>query len=343
MKDSITSLFKPFDLGTLKLRNRFVMASIEQERSSGEVSGKGMAEHSCQCVANEGAGLVITKAAYINHPSAGEKTDLSRLGSGSEAYFSEMVKAVHANGGVIFAQLFHQGADDSGRLDPSLAWSPSGFSAAHGSYGKAMTLDDIDEIIASFAETASFAQSVGFDGVEIHGAHGYLIDQFLWANTNRREDVWGGSIRNRAQFAAQIIAAVRRVTGRSFPISFLFSQWKMGANNAAIATSPQDLEILLDPIVQAGVTILHASDGYFDQPAFRNSDRSLAVWAKELTELPTIAGGPIDLSLSGWPSYSTDLEVLIRQLDNQQIDLVAVGRQLFSEPNWVSELQRMSQ
>ncbi|PHM55203.1 oxidoreductase [Xenorhabdus sp. KK7.4] len=342
MKDSITSLFKPFELGTLKLQNRFVMASIEQERSFGEVSGKKMAEHSCQCATNEGAGLVITEASYINHPSAGEKTDLSRLGSGSEAYFFEMVKAVHATGGVIFAQLFHPGADDSGRLEPSLVWSPSGFSATRGSYGKTMTLDDIDEIIASFAETASFAQSVGFDGVEIHGAHGYLIDQFLWANTNRREDVWGGSIRNRAQFAAQIIAAVRRATDRLFPISFLFSQWKMGANNAAIATSPQDLETLLDPIVQAGTTILHASDGHFGQPAFRNSDRSLAVWAKELTELPTIAGGSTDLSLSGCSAYSSDLEVLIRQLDNQQIDLVAVGRQLFSEPNWVSELQRMS-
>ncbi|PHM69780.1 12-oxophytodienoate reductase [Xenorhabdus sp. KJ12.1] len=331
MKDSITSLFKPFDFGTLKLRNRLVMASIEQERSSGEVS------------ANEGAGLVIAEASYINHPSAGEIMDLPRLESGSEAYFSEMVKAIHATGGVIFAQLFHQGADDSERFDPSLAWSPSGFSATRGSYGKVMTLDDIDEIIAAFAEAAGFAQSVGFDGVEIHGAHGYLIDQFLWANTNRREDVWGGTIRNRAQFAAQIIAAVRRATGRLFPISFLFSQWKVGANNAAIATSPQDLEILLDPIVQAGVTILHASDGHFDQPAFRNSDRSLAVWAKELTELPTIAGGSIDLSLSGRPAYSSDLEILIWQLDNQQIDLVAVGRKLFSEPTWVSELQRLSQ
>ncbi|WP_340608530.1 hypothetical protein [Xenorhabdus bharatensis] len=343
MKDSITSLFKPFDLGALKLRNRFVMASMEQERSFGDVSGKEMAEHYCQYAANEGAGLVITKTAYINHPSAGEKTDLPRLESGSEAYFSEMVKAVHATGGVIFAQLFHQGADDSGRLDPSLAWSPSGFSATRGLYGKAMTLDDIDEIIASFAKAASFAQLAGFDGVEIHGAHGYLIDQFLWANTNRREDIWGGSIRNRAQFAAQIIAAVRRATGHLFPISFLFSQSKMGANNAAIATRPHDLEILLDPVVQAGVTILHASGGHFDQPAFRGSGRSLAVWAKELTELPTIAGGSIDLSSSEWPTYSSDLEVLIRQLDNQQIDLVAVGRQLLSEPNWVSVRQRLSQ
>ncbi|MCC8380096.1 hypothetical protein [Xenorhabdus sp. PB30.3] len=318
----MNSLFKPFDLGSLTLRNRLVIA---QERSLGCVSGKEMAEHYCQYTTNGGVGLVITEAIYINHPSAGEKLNVPRLESGSKLGFSEIVKAVHNTNGVIFAQLFHQGADDEGRLNPSLAWSPSGFSAIRGLYGNSMTLDDIDTIIASFSEVARFAQSVGFDGVEIHGAHGYLIDQFLWAYTNRREDMWGGTIRNRAQFAAQIIAAVRKVTSRTFPIYFLFSQWKLGASNTAIAIRPQDLELLLDPIVQAGTTLLHASDIHVDQPAFRGSERNLAVWAKELTKLPTIAAGSIRLSSSGELIPASDLGTLIRQLDNEEIDLVAVA------------------
>ncbi|PHM30363.1 hypothetical protein [Xenorhabdus innexi] len=322
LTETMGPLFKSFDFGSLALRNRLVMARMGQERLFCDLPEK---EIENQHTINDGVGLVITEAIYINHPSAGEKLNLPRLESGSKLGISEMVKAVHDTNGVIFAQLFHQGADDEGRINPSLAWSPSGFSAIKGAYGKAMTLDDIDTIIASFAEAAHFAQSVGFDGVEVHAAHGYLIDQFLWAHTNRREDMWGGAIRNRAQFAAQIIAAIRRATSRTFPISFLFSQWKYGASNAAIATRPQDLELLLDPIAQAGTTLLHASDVHADQPAFRGSERSLAVWAKELTELPTISAGSIRLSSSGELIPASELEALIRQLDNEEIDLVAVA------------------
>lgn len=331
-------LFKPFDLGSLTLRNRFVMAPMGQERSPGGVPGVAMAEHYRLRTANEGVGLVITEATYINHPSAGEKPDLPRLAPGSEADFAAMVEAVHGTGGAIFAQLFHQGADDAGRLDPSLAWSPSGFSAVRGPYGKAMTPDDIDAVITAFAESASVAQVAGFDGVEIHGAHGYLIDQFLWPHTNRRKDAWGGSPRNRARFAAQIVAAVRKATGPTFPISFRLSQWKVGVRNAAIATNPHDLEVLLGPIVQAGVTLLHASDGHYDRPAFQGSDRSLAVWVKELTELPTIAVGSVGLLPSGRPDPAFDPTLLIRRLDAEEIDLVAIGRRILLEPAWVASL-----
>ncbi|WP_240043025.1 hypothetical protein [Photorhabdus luminescens] len=179
--------------------------------------------------------------------------------------------------------------------------------------------------MASFAEAARFAQSVGFDDVEIHGAHRHLIDQFLWAHTNRREDMWGRAILNRAQFTAQIIAAVRKATNRTFPISFLFSQWKFSASNEAIATRPQDLELLLDPIVQAGTSLLHTSDVHADQSAFRGSERSLAIWVKELTELPTISAGSIRLSSSGELIPASELGELIRQLDNEKIDLVSVA------------------
>lgn len=333
-------LFRPLVLGSLALSNRFVMAPMGRERSPGGVPGHEMADHYRQRVANGGAGLVITEATYIDHPSAGEKTSVPRLAPGAEAGFTAMTEAVHAAGGKIFVQLFHQGANDDGRVNPELAYSPSGISAVRGSYGKAMTLDDIDSVVAAYARAAVYAKSVGFDGVEVHGAHGYLIDQFLWAHTNRRSDAYGGGARSRARFAAQIVAAIRQATAPSFPISFRLSQWKVGVRNAAIVTSPHDLEELLGPIVQAGATLLHASDAHFDRPAFAGSDRSLAVWVKELTELPTIAVGSVGLEPTGLPSSEPDLRRLTERIEQEEFDLVAVGRRLLVDAAWVSRLAR---
>jgi 2,4-dienoyl-CoA reductase-like NADH-dependent reductase (Old Yellow Enzyme family) len=139
-----------------------------------------------------------------------------------------------------------------------------------------MTQAAMGEVIASYVRAASEAERRGFDGVEIHAPHGYLIDAFLWSTTNRRTDAYGGSVQARTRFAREIVAAVRDAVSASFPIIFRFSQWKTDHYEARLAHTPQELEKLLTPLAEAGVNVFHASTQFHSKPAFEGSDLTLA-------------------------------------------------------------------
>ncbi|MBJ8192120.1 12-oxophytodienoate reductase, partial [Bacillus cereus] len=118
---------------------------------------------------------------------------------------------------------------------------------------------EIADIISAYAQAAADAQRVGFDGIELHGAHGYLIDQFFWDKTNKRTDQYGGNLVQRTRFAVEVIEACRRAVGPNFPIVLRFSQWKMYHYEEKLAQTPQELEQFLTPLVKAGVDIFHCS------------------------------------------------------------------------------------
>jgi len=143
-----------------------------------------------------------------------------------------------------------------------------------------MSVSDIKEVINAFAAAAAAAKDIGFDGIEVHGAHSFLIDEFLWTKTNQRNDAYGGSIGNRTRFAAEIVAAVRTSVGLDFLIAFRYSKWKQGDYKARIANNPLELEKTLVPLVNAGVDIFHPSTHRYESPAFAGSDLSLAGWTK---------------------------------------------------------------
>lgn len=150
-----------------------------------------------------------------------------------------------------------------------------------------MSVQDIKEVIEAFARAARDAQMLGFDGVEIHGAHGYLIDQFFWDYTNKRTDQYGGkTLAERTRFAMELVQAVRNAVGKEFPIDFRFSQWKLGNYDAKLAYSPEELESLLIPLSNAGVDIFRASTRRFWEPEFPGSPLNLAGWTKKLPENP---------------------------------------------------------
>ena len=137
-----------------------------------------------------------------------------------------------------------------------------------------------------------------FRSVEIHGAHGYLIDQFFWHATNRRVDRWGGGdLAARASFGVEIVKSVRRAVGASFPIIFRFSQWKLGDYMAKSIPSPEDLGKLLAPLSDAGVDAFHCSARRWWTPEFEGSPLNLAAWAKKMTAKPTITVGSVSLAL----------------------------------------------
>src|SRR5262249_2483368 len=145
-----------------------------------------------------------------------------------------------------------------------------------------MTESEIADVIAAFAKSAGYAKAMGFDGVELHGAHGYIIDEFFWDGTNQRADKFGGSIEKRTEVAVEIARAVRKIVGEAFPILLRFSQWKQQDFEARLATSPAELERFLKPMVDAGVDCFHCSTRRFWEPEFpeTSSDMNLAGWAK---------------------------------------------------------------
>jgi len=201
---------------------------------------------------------------------------------------------------------------------------------------------DIADIIKGYGIAAANAMAVGFDAIAIHGAHGYLIDSFLWAATNQRCDAWGGGIRERSSFAVEIVREVRRSVGDDIPILFRFSQWKQQDFRARLATTPGELEAILLPLAEAGVDLFDASQRFFDKPEFDGSPLNLAGWAATVTGKPSMsvggvgvaAGSPSDRSTPGVPN----LERAAQRVANGEFSLLGIGRALLADPEWVAKV-----
>jgi 2,4-dienoyl-CoA reductase-like NADH-dependent reductase (Old Yellow Enzyme family) len=246
-------------------------------------------------------------------------------------------------------QLWHVGAARNRRTDwvaPGPVDSPSGLSSPGKQFGEAMTDAAIADTIAAFARAAGDAKKLGFDAVELHGAHGYLIDQFFWDGTNQRTDSYGGaSMQQRGKFAADILKAVRAAVGADYPVIIRLSQWKQQDFGAKLAESPQEIEAWLRPLADAGADIFHCSQRRFWEPEFEGSDLNFAGWAKKLIGKPTITVGSVGLSgefvaaFAGESSKPASLDELMRRLDRGDFDLVAVGRALINDPQWVLKIQ----
>ncbi|MFD1809338.1 hypothetical protein ACFSHQ_18350 [Gemmobacter lanyuensis] len=185
-----------------------------------------------------------------------------------------VIDAVHSAGGKMGPQIWHTGSTRAGDWEPDTqVESPSGLVGPGDPRGTAMTEEDIADTIAAFARAAADAKRLGFDVVEVHGAHGYLIDQFFWGGTNLRQDRWGGaSIRDRSRFAAEIIKATRAAIGPDFPLILRVSQWKQQDYKVRLTQSPEEMAEWLVPLVEAGVDILHASQRRFWEAEFPEID-----------------------------------------------------------------------
>jgi 2,4-dienoyl-CoA reductase-like NADH-dependent reductase (Old Yellow Enzyme family) len=186
-----------------------------------------------------------------------------------------------------------------------------------------MAGDDFPRLLRAYAESARAAVRAGFDAVEIHAAHGYLLDEFLWPVTNRRTDRWRGPA-----FPAAVVRAVRDAIPAPMPLIVRFSQFKERDYAARIAGSPAGLAVILEAFAEAGADVLHASQRRFWEPAFPGDPANLAGWAKRLTGLPAITVGSVGLTHD-----PRRLAELVRRRD--EYDLVALGRVLLGNPSWV--------
>nr|WP_202544281.1 NADH:flavin oxidoreductase [Streptomyces sp. SID8382] len=342
---------RPFTVGGLTVPNRIAMAPMTRMFSPGGVPTADVAAYYGRRAAG-GVGLIITEGTYVDHPSAGLSDRVPRFyGEEALAGWAEVVKRVHLAGGRIAPQIWHVGVSREEGAPPypeAPVLSPSGLGLNGEPVGRAMTQDDLDAVIAAFADAAAAAERIGFDGVELHGAHGYLIDQFLWSGTNRRTDGYGGDPVSRARFAAEIVAACRKAVSAEFPIIFRTSQWKQDHYDVRMAETPQELEALLTPLVEAGVDVFHSSTRRYWTPEFEGSDLNLAGWTKKLTGRPTITVGSVGLNQDFLPTFVpgtysgpaqvADIENLLDRLERDEFDLVAIGRALLADPEWAEKV-----
>ena len=342
-------LFEPVEIAGMSLPNRIVMAPMTRSFSPGGVPGPDVAAY-YRRRAEQDVGLIITEGTVVDRPSASNDPGVPHFhGEAALAGWARVLESVHAAGGRIWPQLWHVGALRSGSTDwrpPQPFESPSGVSRPGREIGVAMTEADIEATIAAFARAAADARRLGFDGVELHGAHGYLIDQFFWEGSNQRSDRFGGaSLAARTRFACETIRAVRAATGPGFPISIRLSQWKQQHFPARLAQTPDEMASWLEPLVDAGVDVLHCSTRRFWEPEFEGSDLNFAGWAKKLTGLPTITVGSVGLtgefvaSFGGEKSEPASLDELLRRLGREEFDLVAVGRALIANPDWARKVR----
>ncbi len=335
----LSSLFTPFRLGRLELPNRFVLPGMQRQWCAGGRPLPALGDYYRRCVEG-GVGLVITESCAVDHTSSTRNDLFVRINDDTAEAWAGCVAEAKSAGGAMLMQLWHEGAirEDGGEgpWAPYPTLSPSGLASATKPNGRAATAQELQDIKAGFVRSALLARQIGLDGVEIHAAHGYLLDQFLWAGTNQRTDGYGGpDIRDRVRFPAEIVAAVRQATGPDFVIGFRFSQWKEIDYNARVADTPEDLKIMLAALRTAGVDVFHASARRFWTPEWPGHDHGVAGWTKALTDAPVIAVGSVGLDIDvmenffdreAKPTGEAGFAELMRRFNDRQFDLISVGR-----------------
>jgi 2,4-dienoyl-CoA reductase-like NADH-dependent reductase (Old Yellow Enzyme family) len=351
MSASADVLFRPFRIKSLELSNRIVMAPMTRGFAPAGIPGAPQAAY-YRRRAEGGVGLILSEGTVIDRPASRNMAGIPLFhGEQALAGWQQVIDDVHAAGGKMGPQIWHTGSTRSGEWEPEApVESPSGLLGPSEPRGEAMSEEAIADTIAGFARAAADAKRLGFDTVEIHGAHGYLIDQFFWAGTNERSDRWGGAtIRERSRFAGEVVKAVRAAVGPDFPVILRLSQWKQQDYAARLAETPELMADWLQPLVDAGVDVLHCSQRRFWEPEFPELDGeqglNFAGWAKKLTGAATISVGSVGLSgeflaaFGGESSTTVGIENLIERMERDEFDLIAVGRALISNPDWVARIR----
>lgn len=332
-------IFQSLDINGQQLKNRTVVAPMTRVSTSGDgVPTQAMAKY-YQGFARGGFALIITEGAYTDRHFAQAYPNQPGITSKRQAEgWAEVARQAHAGGAKIVLQLMHAGA-----LSQHLSHTRSassiqpirkmmlGYSRKSGKYPlpQAMNLAEIDQAIEGFVQSAKFAQELGFDGVEIHGANGYLLDQFLTEYTNDREDAYGASVHNRVRLLAQVIASVKAEVLGDFIVGARVSQGKVNDHHYKWPGGVNDGEIIFNAIEKAGADYIHfaGAGGDFKHGSYDSSGRSLPQLAKTLCNIPIMANGGLD-----------DLQAASHVLQDAHADLIAIGTGALANPDWPNKV-----
>ena len=339
-------LFEEYKLKNLVLRNRVVMAPMTRNQSPGGIPTDDVISYYARRAKAE-VGLIITEGIEVSHKASSAYPNVPRLDTNeAREGWKKVVDGIKNNNGAVIAQLWHCGGFRKLGMQPNPevpGYTASGLVKPGKKVAHEMTIKDIKETIDAYASDAKICQDLGFDGVEIHGAHGYLIDNFLWGGTNIREDSYGGSIGKRSQFVSDTIKAVKENVDNTFIVGLRFSQWKQHDFSAKLASTPDDLRKILIPPVEAGLDFLHSSMRRFWESEFEDSEENLAYWTKKISNIPTIGVGSVGLDSDfidmTAPAKPTSIDKALDDIAKEKYDLIAVGRALLSDYEWVVKMK----
>lgn len=322
------SLSDPISIDNLSLKNRIVMPPLANDFSSdgGEVTGKHLDHYRARASAS--VALIIVEHSYIVPEGKMTKKQLGIHDDSLIPGLTELASTVRSAGAKSAIQLTHAGANTSAKIcgcqpvGPSTVTSPGRDEAP-----RPLEIGEIEALVEAYRQAARRAKAAGFDAIEIHGAHGFLLSQFASPYTNQRTDQYGGSTENRVRFPLEVIAAVRQETGPGFPLLYRFGASDFLQGGLAL----DEAQKIAPMLVEAGINMLDVSGGLCgsrpkelgDMPGFFVP---LAQSIKDVVDVPVIAVGGI-----------TDAVFANSIIAEGKADLVAVGRALLKNPNWAAE------
>lgn len=321
-------LFSPGRIGQVVLKNRVVLspATVAAAGLNREFSDDLIAYYAER--ARGGAGLLISAAAAVDFVTASGGPNQPAISGETFRSMERLARAVHNWDAKMFVQLYHRGKEISSRLiGGRQPVSASGLATAHGETARELESEEIAELVKSFANAAVLAKRAGFDGVEIHAAHGYLIHQFLTPLFNKREDEFGGSFENRTRFLGQILAAVRQSCGREFGLSVRISAEDAMPGGLVLEDGVEIAKF----VERCGADAINVTVGTQEMsflnrepPSFKQGWKSYAAEAvKKAVDIPVIAVCTVKQ-----PGFAEEL------LERGVCDFVASARGLFADPFW---------
>jgi len=320
-------LFKPFKIGIMKLKNRIVMPPMGTNFSAEGGSVTKRLKNYYVERAKGGVGLIIVEGAYVEPMGRGSVRQLAVDHDNKIPGLRELATAVRASGAKIALQLFHGGRQSLSSVIGTQPVSASEvFCRLTGETPRALTVQEIKDVVEAFAEAARRAKEAGFDAVEIHGAHGYLINQFLSPLTNKRTDQYGGDVKRRTRFLLEILERIKEKVGIGYPVLCRIN----GDDCIEGGITLEEAKATAKMLEAGGVDALHISAGIYDSPVPvttapmalpRGNLVHLAAGIKEVVGVPVIAAGRIN-----------DPELAEEILRQGKADLVSMGRALLADP-----------
>ena len=317
-------LWEPFRIGQMELRNRIVMPPMVTRYGSEDGYVTERTKNYYEARARGGAALLIVEATYIHLRGWAFENQLGISDDKFLPGMNELVQAIHKHGAKAAIQIHHGGREAKSTLSGMQPVAPSPLAGMAGEIPKELTVDEIAEIVTLFAEAALRAKKAGFDGVELHGAHSYILDQFLSPSSNKRRDAYGGDVHNRTRFLVEVIKAVKEAVGKDYPVWCRINGKEYGKEEG---TTLEDAQETARMAQSAGCDAIHVSAYGPKTPTNLTSAiftpaviEDLAAGIKQAVTVPVIAVGRITP------------EAGERILEEGKAELIAIGKALLADP-----------
>jgi 2,4-dienoyl-CoA reductase-like NADH-dependent reductase (Old Yellow Enzyme family)/thioredoxin reductase len=324
-------LLEPVQIGRMQIRNRIVMPAMETGYGTAAGYVSPQAKDYYEERAMGGVGLIIVEVCCVDAPRG--KAFMRQLSVDNDKFIpglSELAQAIQKHGAKAALQLHHAGNSAKKAITHLQPVGPSAIARPGGEVPRELSISEIGDLVNGFTMAAKRAQQAGFDAVEIHAAHGYLLAQFLSATWNKRQDDYGGTLENRARFLLQILQAIRKEVGSAFPVWCRINGEESGIENGMTLNHARNLAQMLE---EFGVDAINVSAISHDFPSSVRPSFYPPGWAmhiaaevKQAVSVPVIAVGRIS------PEFGE------RLLQEKKADLIAMGRALRADPELPNKL-----